>query len=74
MRADPDAQTAKAHSKATRSGTELVCAAMQQGNIELSGDDHAPVTRGGMRAQYPWPHGPACAPDGRGARSRALRA
>ena len=57
MRADPDAQTAKAHSKATRSGTEVVCAAVRQ-NIELSGDDHAPVTRGRMRAQYPLPHGP----------------
>ena len=31
MRADPDAQTAKAHSKATRSGTELVCTVVQQG-------------------------------------------
>ena len=27
-------------------------------NIELSGDDHAPVTRGRMRAQSPLPHGP----------------
>ena len=25
---------------------------------ELCGDDHAPVTRGRMRAQYPSPHGP----------------
>ena len=27
-------------------------------NTEPSGDDHAPVTRGRMRAQYPLPHGP----------------
>ena len=27
-------------------------------NTELSGDDHAPVTRGRMRTQYPLPHGP----------------
>ena len=26
-------------------------------NTELCGDDHAPVTRGRMRAQYPLPHG-----------------
>ena len=25
---------------------------------EMCGDDHAPVTRGRMRAQYPLPHGP----------------
>ena len=35
----------------------LRCSAARQ-NIELSGDDHAPVTRGRMRAQYPLPHGP----------------
>ena len=29
-------------------------------NTELCGDDHAPVTRGRMRAQYPLPHGPLC--------------
>ena len=28
---------------------------------ELCGDDHAPVTRGRMRAQYPLPHGPPTA-------------
>ena len=28
-------------------------------NTEQCGDDHAPVTRGRMRAQYPLPHGPA---------------
>ena len=27
-------------------------------NTEQCGDDHAPVTRGRMRAQYPLPHGP----------------
>ena len=27
-------------------------------NTELSGDDHAPVTRGRMRTQYLLPHGP----------------
>ena len=49
----------QAQSAATWSGTELVCAAVQQGkNTELCGDDHAPVTRGRMRAQYPLPHGP----------------
>ena len=61
MRADLDVQMAKAkvQSAATWSGTELVCAAVQQGeNTELCGDDHAPVTRGRMRAQYPLPHGP----------------
>ena len=26
--------------------------------MEPSGDDHAPVTRGRMRTQYPLPHGP----------------
>ena len=26
--------------------------------VVLCGDDHAPVTRGRMRAQYPLPHGP----------------
>ena len=31
MRADPDVQMAKAQSKATWSGTGLVCAAVQQG-------------------------------------------
>ena len=49
---------AKAQSTATWSGSELVCAAVQQGkNTELCGDDHDPVTRGRMRAQYPLPHG-----------------
>ena len=60
MRADPNVQMAKAkaQSAATWSGTELVCAAVQQGkHTELCGDDHAPVTRGRMRAQYPLPHG-----------------
>ena len=37
--------------------TGLRCSAARQ-NIELSGDDHAPVTRGRMRAQYPLPRGP----------------
>ena len=32
------------------------CSAARQ-NTELCGDDHAPVTRGRMRAQYPLPHG-----------------
>ena len=36
--------------------TEQRCGAASR-NIELSGDDHAPVTRGRMRAQYPLPHG-----------------
>ena len=27
-------------------------------NTKQCGDDHAPVTRGRMRAQYPLPHGP----------------
>ena len=29
-------------------------------NTEQCGYDHAPVTRGRMRAQFPLPHGPAC--------------
>ena len=61
MRADLNVQMAKAktQSAATWSGSELVCAAVQRGkNTELCGDDHAPVTRGRMRAQYPLPHGP----------------
>ena len=33
------------------------CSAARK-NTELCGDDHAPVTRGRMRAQYPLPHGP----------------
>ena len=37
--------------------TGLRCSAARQ-NTELCGDDHAPVTRGRMRAQYPLPHGP----------------
>ena len=60
MRADPNVQMAKAkaQSAATWSGTELVCAAVQQGkHTELCGDDHVPVTRGRMRARYPLPHG-----------------
>ena len=60
-RADPSVQMAKAKAQlaATWSGTELVCAAVQQArqNTELCGDDHAPVTRGRMRAQYALPHG-----------------
>ena len=35
----------------------LRCNAARQ-NTELSGDDHAPATRGRMRAQYPLPNGP----------------
>ena len=61
MRVDHNVQMAKAktQSAATWSGSELVCAAVQRGkNTELCGDDHAPVTRGRMRAQYPLPHGP----------------
>ena len=27
-------------------------------DIEQCGDDHAPVTRGRMRTQFPLPHGP----------------
>ena len=59
MRADLDVQMAKAkaQSAATWSGTELVSVAKQ--NTELCGDDHVPVTRGLMRAQYPLPHGQA---------------
>ena len=36
------------------------CSALQcsKRNTEQCGDDHAPVTRGRMRAQYPLPHGP----------------
>ena len=37
--------------------TGLRCSAARQ-NTELCGDDHAPVTRGRMRAQYPLPHAP----------------
>ena len=59
MRADLDAQMAKAkassHLEWYRTG--LRCSAARK-NIELCGDDHAPVTRGRMRAQYPLPHGP----------------
>ena len=29
-------------------------------NTEQCGYDHAPVTRGRMRAQFPLPHGPPC--------------
>ena len=35
----------------------LHCSAARK-STELCGDDHAPVTRGRMRAQYPLPHGP----------------
>ena len=31
-------------------------------NTEQCGYDHAPVTRGRMRAQFPLPHGPARTP------------
>ena len=61
MRADLNVQMAKAkaQSAATWSGSEVVCAVVQQEkNTELCGDDHAPVTRGRMRAQYPLPHPP----------------
>ena len=60
MRADLSVQrtTAKAQSATTWCGTELVCAAVQQENTEQCGYDHAPVTRGRMRAQFPLPHGP----------------
>ena len=58
-RADLDVQTLKtpfeSHPEWRRIG--LRCSAATQ-NIELSGDDHAPVTRGRMRAQYALPHGP----------------
>ena len=37
--------------------TGMRCSAARQ-HTELCGDDHAPVTRGRMRAQYPLPHGP----------------
>ena len=60
MRANLNVQMAKAktQSATTWSGSELVCFAVQRGkNTELCGDDHAPVTRGRMRAQYPLPHG-----------------
>ena len=48
-------------------------------NTEQCGDDHAPVTRGRMRAQYPLPHGPgypgaAGRPVGRGAPPLSKRA
>ena len=69
MRADLNVQMAKAkaQSAATWSGTELVCAAVQQEtHTELCGDDHAPVTRGRMRAQYPLPHGPVADAGARG--------
>ena len=33
-------------------------------NTEQCGYDHAPVTRGRMRAQFPLPHGPLSAPRG----------
>ena len=50
---------AKAQSATTWCGTELVCAAVQQEkNTEQCGYDHAPVTRGHMRAQFLLPHGP----------------
>ena len=65
MRADPDVQMAKAkpQAAATWSGTKLVCTAVQRGkNTELCGYDHAPVTGGRMRAQYPLPHGPPPSP------------
>ena len=77
MRADPNVQMAKAkaQSAATWSDTELVCAAVQQGkHTELCGDDHAPVTRGRMRAQYPLPHGrPPATPLVRSRRTRWSR-
>ena len=59
MRADLSVQRtkAKAQSANTWCGTELVCAAVQQENTEQCGYDHAPVTRGRMRAQFPLPHG-----------------
>ena len=54
---------AKAQSVATWSGSEPVlrCSAARK-NTELCGDDHVPVTRGRMRAQYPLPHAPPPAP------------
>ena len=60
MRADLSVQMTKvkAQSATTWCGTELVCAAVQrEKNTEQCGYDHAPVTRGHMRAQYPLPHG-----------------
>ena len=61
MRVDLNVQMAKAkaQSAAAWSGSELVCACCSAArkNTELCGDDHAPVTRGRMRAQYPLPHG-----------------
>ena len=59
MRADLNVQMAKAkaQSAAAWSGSELVCAAVRK-NTELCGDNHAPVTRGRMQAQYPLLHGP----------------
>ena len=56
----PDSQsTFKSHPEWHRTG--LRCSAARQ-NIALSGDDHAPVTPGCMRAQYPLPHGPQTHP------------
>ena len=37
--------------------TCMRCSAARQ-NGKPNGDDHAPVTRGRMRTQYPLPHGP----------------
>ena len=51
--------TIKSHLEWYRTG--LRCSAARQ-NTELSGDDHAPVTRGRMRTQYPLPHGPCRSP------------
>ena len=41
--------------------TGVRCTAARK-NTELCDDDHAPVARGRMRAQYPLPHGPSLSP------------
>ena len=64
VRADLSVQRtkAKAQSTTTWCGSELVYAAVQQENTEQCGYDHALVTRGRMRAQFPLPHGPCPSP------------
>ena len=63
MRADLNVQRNSAHAQpaATWCGVVQNWSTLQcsKQNTEQCGYDHAPVTRGRMRAQFPLPHGPS---------------
>ena len=55
MRADLSVQMTEVKARVVQNWSALQCS---EKYTEQCGYDHAPVTRGRMRAQYPLPHGP----------------